>query len=343
MAKIARGKHYRKGITLAELFQMFPDDKTAEQWFVKSRWANEIRCAYCESDNVNTKAKHATIPYRSRECGKRFSVKTNSLMQASNLGYQKWAIAIYLFATSLKGVSSMKLHRDLGITQKSAWHMLHRIRKSWETVNEVFLGEVEETYIGGKEGNKYSKKKLKRGRGTAGKIPVAGLKERETNTVQAKVVKFTNRPTLQTFVTQNTSPGTIVYTDNTSAYHNLPRLHVTVSHSIGEYVKHQAHTNGIESFWATLKRGYKGVYHKMSPKHLQRYIDEFCHRYNKRYFGTMNIMTDTVKRGVGRRAPSRVARCSQINPTRHTGDIRPQKRETFAQREGERLPPDQSH
>lgn len=128
MAHSAPGKHFRKGISLVKLFEMFPDNETAEQWFVESRWPEGIRCAYCDSDNVNTKASHKTMPYRCNTCKKRFSVKTNSLMHASNISYQKWVIAVYLVTTSLKGVSSMKLHRDLGITQKTAWYMLQRIR-----------------------------------------------------------------------------------------------------------------------------------------------------------------------------------------------------------------------
>ncbi|MYE27213.1 MAG: transposase [Chloroflexi bacterium] len=123
MAQNAPGQHYRKGITIMELLQMFPDDKTAEEWFVKQRWTSGIRCAYCDSDNVNDSAKHPTMPYRCRACGKHFSVKSNSVMHSSKLSYQKWAIAIYLMSTNIKGISSMKLHRELGIRQATAWHL----------------------------------------------------------------------------------------------------------------------------------------------------------------------------------------------------------------------------
>ena len=297
MAKKAPGKHYRNGITLIELLRRFPDDAMAEKWFIEHRWGNRIRCAYCDSENVNTNATHATMPYRCRSCGKRFSVKTNSVMHASNLGYQKWVIAIYLIITNLKGVSSMKLHRDLGVTQRTAWHLLHRIRKAYDSTNDVFAGEVEvdEMFVGGREGNKHSKKKLRAGRGTVGKTVVAGLRQRGTSQVTASVVAGVDWRTLQDFVVKHTTPDTTVYTDQASAYNDLPRKHEFVAHSIGEYVRGQIHTNGIESFWSMFKRGYKGVYHKMSVKHLNRYISEFIGRHNRREMNTDSQMADWVR------------------------------------------------
>lgn len=303
MAHSAPGKHFRKGITLIELFQMFPDDQTAEQWFVESRWPAGVLCAYCHSDNVKTDAAHPTMPFRCNCCKKLFSVKTNSVMHASKIGYRKWAIAIYLVATSLKGVSSMKLHRDLGITQKSAWHMLQRIRKAYDDLSMMFGGEseVDESYFGGKEKNKHESKKLKAGRGTVGKTAVVGVKNRDTNQVQAEVIQNTDKATLQGFVVERTAPNSVVYTDEALAYRGLPRTHLAVSHSTGEYVREQAHTNGLESFWSMMKRGYQGTFHHMSPKHLHRYVDEFSGRHNVRPLDTTDQMAYLVREMGGKR------------------------------------------
>lgn len=297
MAQNAPGKHFRKGITLAKLFEMFPDDEVAEEWFVNSRWPDGVRCPHCDSDNIKKSTAHATMPFRCNSCKKWFSAKTNTVMHGSKIGYRAWAITLYQVTTNIKGVSSMKLHRDLGITQKSAWHMLHRIREAYNEVNDVFGGEneVDETFVGGKEGNKHAKNKTRAGRGTVGKTAVVGIKNRDTNEVHAQVVDSVNRETLQNFVVENTTSDAVVYTDGATAYKGLDRVHVEVGHSVGEYVRDQAHTNGLESFWSMLKKGYTGIYHHMSPKHLHRYVDEFAGRHNDRPIDTIDQMASMVQ------------------------------------------------
>ena len=297
MPQKAPGKAFRKGLTLAKLFRLFPDDNAAQNWFSEARWGDTPACPYCGSLNVQTPIKHKSQTHRCREykvCGKRFSVKTETVMAHSNIGCQGWLIAIYLLLTSLKGVSSMKLHRDLGISQKSAWHLAHRIRKTFEAADDSHWSlpgpvEVDESHFGGLEKNKHAADKLNAGRGTVGKTAVVGVKDRRTNTVRATVIPDLKKDTLLGFVDKHVSWGTKVYSDEAAAYEDILD-HEAVRHGIGEYVRGPVHIQGIESFWSMLKRAHKGTYHKFSPKHLDRYVREFSGRHNMREADTLEQM-----------------------------------------------------
>ena len=301
------GKSYRQGMALPHLLKMFPDDDAAREWFEAQIWPDGPHCPHCGSVNVQSGIKHPTMTHRCRDCPKRrmFSLKTGTVIQSSPLGYQTWAIAIYLVTTSLKGVSSMKLHRDLGINQKSAWYLAHRIREAWKRDEGPFLGpaEADETHVGGKLKNMHApQREAARDRFNYGKSIVAGVKDRKTNKVSAAVVDNTTALTLQTFIEDRVVSDARVYTDDGSGYRNMPFFdHETVNHSAGEYVRGEAGTQGMESLWSLLKRAHTGTFHKISPKHLDRYVTEFAGRHNARERDTLAQMGNIARGMMGRR------------------------------------------
>ena len=304
MGKKTHGKEGK--VSFYEFFQSFPDEESAERYFAEKRWGKDGKDRFCpHCGSMRTVRAKDKMPYRCKDCRKRFSVRTGSILAESKVSLHKWLMAIYLLNTNLKGVSSMKLARDLGVQQKTAWFLAHRIRESMKENIALFGNptEADETYIGGLEKNKHESKRKHDGRGTKGKTALLGVKERDSKKVAVKVAPDTKGGTLSEFIGDHVEAGNTVYTDDHKGYNPIAVEydHKTVKHSLGEYVDGQIHTNGMESFWSMLKRGYIGTYHRMSEKHLQRYADEFAARHNRRQLATMDQIDEIVEGMEGKR------------------------------------------
>ena len=287
------------------LLKAFPDEAACAKHLEERRWPNGITCPLCQSSR---KIHRLTRPgiYKCADCGKQFSVRKGTIYEESRLPLQKWFVAAFLMTTSRKGISSYQLAREIGVTQKTAWFVLGRLREAAAQASAAagtLPGPVEadESYFGGKNKNRHDSKKTKSGRGPVDKMAVAGVRSRETGHVSARKIERADTGTLADFLTDRVAYDETLYTDEARAYKPLRAIyhHESVNHSAGEYVRGKVHTNGVESFWALLKRGYVGVFHDFTWKHLDRYLAEFSHRWNMLDLSSGQRVDAILTAGVG--------------------------------------------
>jgi len=302
--------------TLQKAIVYFANPKNCHDYLVARRWPDGVICPKCGSTNVLFMEKYNRWHCREKHPSPQFTLKTGTVMEDSPIGLDKWLMAMWMIVNCKNGVSSYEIHRSLGVTQKTAWFLDHRIRLMLGCPTEEKMGgdgsecEVDESFIGGDPKNWKISKRVNRKRFTdpatktrTDKVAVMGMLDRDARKVRANVVPNVNRETLQEAILNNIEGKSVVYTDGWKAYNNLKTLdyvHETVNH-VEEYVRGNVHTNGLENFWALLKRSLKGTYVACEPFHLDRYVTEQVFRYNNRKMTDADRFDLAVKGMVGKR------------------------------------------
>lgn len=285
-------------MNIIQIYEQFPTEDDCISHLEEVRWPKGPHCPYCNSSKSTPLPKEHR--YHCNSCNTSYSVTVGTIFHKTKIDLQKWFLAISLILNAKKGISSRQLARDLHVNKNTAWYVQMRVRRAMIEQRELLQGivEVDETYVGGKP-RKGSGDHNKRGRGTK-KIPVVGAIERDGN-VKAKIAKNLTAKTLSSFIREKVQiKDATVITDEFSGYSSLKYFvkHETINHKVS-YVCGNIHTNSIESFWAILKRGIIGQYHKVSVKHLGKYIDEFCYRFNNRK--NPAVLELTLSKAVGLR------------------------------------------
>lgn len=274
----------------------FSSEEKCREYLEQQRWNGTPACPFCGSINVHRFPNGKIFKCREKGCRSKFSVTVGTIYENTKIPLVKWFLATYILSVHSKGISSLQLANWIGVTQKTAWFLNHRIREMLaEQAPELLNGivEVDETYVGGKESNKHkSKRKVKAG--TGGKTMVFGAVQREGKVI-TKIIPNTTAENLIKAIEENVEQGTIMVSDENKGYRGLKKnyKHAKVNHSKGEYVRGGAHTNTIEGFWSLLKRQIDGIHHSVSPAHLQRYCNEASFRYNRRT-ATQDVRFDDV-------------------------------------------------
>jgi transposase-like protein len=277
--------------TINDVAIHFQDKKTCIEYLTQLRWSGHVKCAFCNHDKVY-ELKGANPRYKCAKCRKHFSAIRGTIFENSTVALSKWFMAIFIMSTHRKGISSVQVARDIGVTQKTAWFMMQRVRNafkmqsfSYDKIGGANIAvEADETYIGGKINNMHKKKQEEiLSKGIHSKIAVIGAIERGGK-VKAQVIQKTNYENVIPFLVKSVHQGSKLMTDEHVVYGTMERLynHATIKHMIKEYVRGDVHTNTIENFWSVLKRGIYGTYHFISTKHVQNYLEEFAFRFNSR-------------------------------------------------------------